>query len=64
MSKEDWEIFNVYASEHCKESINTLKYETTLPDFLALSEFIDIIASINEESREEHEKEMKKAQRG
>lgn len=54
----------MYSSEVSKESFNTLKYDMTLSDFIALEEFIAIQYSYKDESYDEAKKEAAVAKRG
>ena len=54
-------ILNVYTNEQVKDSFNTLKYEMTLSDFIALEEYIAISYSYRDEYYAEAEKAAKAA---
>lgn len=54
----------MYSSEVNKESFNTLKYDMSLSDFVALEEFIAIQYSYQDESFTEAKKEAETAKRG
>lgn len=54
-------ILNVYTSELNKDSFNTLKYEMTLSDFIALEEYVAISFSYRDEYFAEAEKNAKAA---
>lgn len=53
-------FFNVLASEHCKEeTFYSLQYQYSLPDFLKLKQYVEIMDAYSMASQKDHEIKIK-----
>lgn len=59
MTDEDWIIYGTYSSKFCSETLQTLKYDMSLPDLMELNEYTQVMESYEEESREQAEQDAK-----